>query len=251
MEIRNRDQHPWLLSIVYGSPNLTLRKFQWQALHCNKLDLSKPWLVAGDFNAITSGHETSYPGNLDNRRCSLFNEWISNHQLIDMGFSWPGFTYTRGLSTSTFKGARLDRALCNADWKLRFEGALVTHLPKLNSDHTPLLISLEGDNTTPLKAEFRFQVAWLTHLNIKEVVSSLWRVQASFGESPEGLSTRNKECFGNIFQNKKRLWARIAGVQRDLAKYRSNKLLELEKKLQGDLDLVLKHEGSNSLVKIG
>ena len=123
---------------------------------------------------------------------------------------------TRDLYTSTFKGARLDRALCNVDWKLKFEGELVSHLPNLNSDHFPLLVTLDGDGTTSTRASLRFEAAWLTHLNVKEVVRSLWSEQASFGENlhsvAEGLSIWNKECFGNIFLNKRRLWVRIVGV---------------------------------------
>ena len=134
LEVQVHGDDPWLLPIVYGSPTFTLQKFLWQSLHLNNLDLSKAWIAVGDFNAIVSAYEMSSSGNMDSRRCSDFTSWISQHQLIDLGFSGSRFTWTRCLSTDTFKGARLDRALCNSFWKCRFDRAVVTHLPKLSYD---------------------------------------------------------------------------------------------------------------------
>ena len=94
----------------------------------------------------------------------------------------------------------MDRGLCNAVWKFRFEWATVTHLPKTNSDHTPLLIDLEGDKHTLPRFDFKFQAAWLTHPAIKEVVGSFWKSHDPLGENIKavaaGLSDWNKDCFG-------------------------------------------------------
>ena len=104
LEVHVSGHDPWL-SIVYGSPTPHLRKLFWQDLNFSGIDLSKAWLVVGDFNAIVFAEETPNIGNLDSRRSSAFISWISQHQLIDLGFSGPGFTWSRGLSVDTFKGA--------------------------------------------------------------------------------------------------------------------------------------------------
>ena len=118
---------------------------------------------------------------------------------------------------------------------------MVTHLPPLNSDHTPLLIQPENISNSS-KVGFRFQAAWLTHPEFKNEVQYLWNNQNSFPDNIKtvatGLSSWNLEVFGNIFINKQRLWARIAGVQRELYVYKSNGLLKPKRKLR-DLDLVL------------
>ena len=44
------------------------------------------------------------------------------------------------------------------------------------------------------------------------------------------MSTWNKTYFGNIFRQKKRLRARLEGVQRKLSEYIDPNLLKLEKK---------------------
>ena len=52
----------------------------------------------------------------------------------------------------------------------------------------------------------------------------------------------NKHHFGNIFQWKIRLWARLAGVQKQLSIQNSQKMLKMEKKLQQELDTILNLE---------
>ena len=46
--------------------------------------------------------------------------------------------------------------------------------------------------------------------------------------------------FGNLFKRKRRLLARVAGVQRKLAMKPNSDLIRLDKKLKGELDQVLK-----------
>ena len=50
---------------------------------------------------------------------------------------------------------------------------MVTHLPLLNYDHTPLFIQLENDISNSSKVGFMFQVAWLTHPGFKNEVRYL------------------------------------------------------------------------------
>ena len=59
---------------------------------------------------------------------------------MDLGF--PKYTWTSGNHMETFKGARLDRALCNMDWRVQFGIASVRLIPKLKSDHAPILTNL-------------------------------------------------------------------------------------------------------------
>ena len=52
----------------------------------------------------------------------------------------------------------------------------------------------------------------------------------------------NKNQFGNIFQKKKRVLARLNGVQRALANQLSSSLVALENHLIKELDVVLEQE---------
>ena len=62
--------------------------------------------------------------------------------LIDLGFSGPKFTWTNRRELSDLIQQRLDRVWVNAEWKLCFPEAFVSHLAHINSDHCALLLSL-------------------------------------------------------------------------------------------------------------
>nr|GMD60285.1 uncharacterized protein LOC109175135 [Ipomoea batatas] len=86
-----------------------------------------------------------------------FVDWIQTEGLIDMGFSGPRYTWTKGLPTGQAKAARLDRVLCNLSWRNLFPASTVTHLPRVSSDHTPLLIRMFDEATNRVKPTFKFQ----------------------------------------------------------------------------------------------
>ena len=91
-----------------------------------------------------------------------------------MGFTGPRFTWSRGIDTETFEGARLDRALCNMAWRLLFDSASVHHIPKLKSVHTPILTKLQENKHSEPKAPFRFQAAWLKNKELQDVIHLHW-----------------------------------------------------------------------------
>ena len=103
----------WYLTKIYGSPNQHMRKLLWRDLNLEVARPGSSWLAAGDFNSGTSEDETSIPGNFNQNRSVGLNSLMFQHGLIDLGYTGPTFTWTRGNSTQTFKGARLDRAVCN------------------------------------------------------------------------------------------------------------------------------------------
>lgn len=57
--------------------------------------------------------------------------------------------------------------------------------------------------------------------------------------------------FGNIFKNKKRLMARIVGIQRSLDIKYDRALIKLDKKLQKELENVLYQQSREDWIKPG
>ena len=72
-------------------------------------------MIAGGFNAVANSEDVSDPQKIDHRRCSGQNDWIFEHGLIDLGFIGTKFTWARSSSITSFKSARLDRALSSVD----------------------------------------------------------------------------------------------------------------------------------------
>lgn len=132
-----------------------------------------------------------------------FAEVISDCNLIDPGHDGPVFTWVRG---ALFQ--RLDRILINEGWSTQFASTRITVLPRIVSDHGPLLIRC-AESIGTRRSSFRFQAMWTRHHKFLDEIRMLWNVDTGFhgmnnlqiklGRVKKGLKRWNKEVFGNIF----------------------------------------------------
>jgi hypothetical protein len=159
-------------------------------------------------------------------------------------FTWRGPLYNGHMRIFE----RLDRALCNDEWRLMFPNAVVKVLPRIQfSDHHPIMVHLGGIQQIFGNRKFRFERAWTLHSTYKDVVHQAWDDQ-----NPIPLKVKNMEeklthwrvhTFGSIRKQKIELMARIGGIQRRQHEGTSNNFLnKLEKTLQAQLDIALTQE---------
>lgn len=117
--------------------------------------MTLPWLVIGDFNEITNPTE-KFGGRPPSRaKMELFLNFLNNANLIDLGFTCPKFTWTNCRGPNSLIRTRIDRAQANVDWLNLFDDTQITYLPRLISDHYPILPKLiktltEGPNLSDL-----------------------------------------------------------------------------------------------------
>ncbi|XP_031105341.1 uncharacterized protein LOC116010192 [Ipomoea triloba] len=246
LQVHRMNQAPWHYAIVYGSPTQHLRRRLWSELTMAKRGITGPCLIARDFNSVVNQDETNNYSAFSSQRSSDFVHWIQSEGLVDLGFSGPRYTWTKGLSVGHAKAARLDRALCNLSWRNQFPEATVTHLPRISSDHTPLLIRLSDAAFTLRRPEFKFQAAWLTSRQFPEVVHRTWNNNRTLYENIPVLTTElskwNREVFRDINRRKKIVLARLGGVQTRLSNQRHGGLAKLEKKLTEEYQEILYQE---------
>ncbi|XP_056695810.1 uncharacterized protein [Spinacia oleracea] len=209
VEIRRVGDEPWLFSAIYASPESSLRRELWSELENIRNRYSGPWLLACDFNETKSMEERN----------------------------GPDHTWFRGNSSETFKSARLDRGLCNDAWRIRFEEGSLRNIPKLKSDHCPILISTTGFAPIPSTVRpFRFQAAWMNHAKFEEFVHVNWK------------STEPLIPFLKVFADQLNEWNRLVFHNIDLrdcrilAKGRLTHLIKLEVALNKEMEDVLTQE---------
>ena len=102
--------------------------------------------------------------------------------------------------------ARLNRAIADEDWRLRFPDADVIHASASHSDHVPLIVRLGGERGRdgPRLTPFRFQAAWMLHEDFRDFLQSNWQcedgpVSSSLATLAHRLDQWNRDVFGNIF----------------------------------------------------
>lgn len=113
-----------------------------------------PWMVIGDFNSVLTSEDKvgGQPvASSSNRGLSR----VINHNGL-MGFEGFAFTWNNRRGGMANIQERLDRGFVNDAWRIRFPNATITHLPRIQSNHKPLLLQLKPirDN---LPKPFRFE----------------------------------------------------------------------------------------------
>ncbi|XP_031125131.1 uncharacterized protein LOC116027569 [Ipomoea triloba] len=246
LQVKSDQQNPWFYAVVYGSPTHHLRRRLWAELTITKHNLYGPLLIAGDFNSVITREDIDNYTTFSSQRSSDFAEWIQSEGLVDMGYNGPKFTWVKSFSSGVTKSARLDRAFCNVEWRQRFPEAVVSHLPRVASDHAPILIQVAARTPTVRPFPFRFQAAWFTNNGLYDIVNTTWDTSIDFCTNVARmgftLAGWNKSVFGNIHHKKKAVLARLSGVQRRLTSSPHVVLFKLERKLMEEYKDILYQE---------
>ncbi|XP_072076458.1 uncharacterized protein [Arachis hypogaea] len=182
------DKAEWgscLLTAVYASPQERHRATLWKKLRVIADPISIPWC-----------------------------------KLIDLG--WIGAKYTqkegeREGQNRVFK--RLDRGLSNIEWRTTFFDGRIEVLPRVRSDHHPLLARFVPSRVDVGEKPFRYETMWKTHPNFNYYVKEAW---------PR--------------ERKRRIMRRLEGIQQARGYGRIPYLDKLEKEFTEELELILEQE---------
>lgn len=167
---------------------------------------SRPWFCVGDFNEIGSVLEKQGGAEGSRSRVENFQSVISNCALLDLEFKGNAFTWTNNQAGEACVRERIDRAMANLEWRLKFPCAQVFHEVILGSDHCPLIVNCD----VPLQKVpklFKFESMWSTHPDCEMVIQSAWnklvngsdmyKLVCKLKNCREQLTQWSKEVFGN------------------------------------------------------
>eukprot|EP00258_Populus_trichocarpa_P027694 XP_024443713.1 uncharacterized protein LOC112324533 [Populus trichocarpa] len=239
----------WLFTVVYANPNAILKKQCFEEVANLARNVRLPWMVIGDFNEILMATEKSGGVGVDNRRIHRFAKWVQECKLIDLGSKGPKYTWRGGIRNGYMRvQERLDRCFGNAQWRQLFQDANVLVLPRVRSDHHLILVELKEQRVT-VQGEgrpFRFEAAWLQHREFAEFLKNQWETDAEVPTTLEGLMVQlkiwNKWVYGNIFQKKRKVLARLGGIQKAIAVRGNPHLYQLEDDLSAEYNEILRQE---------
>lgn len=153
------------------------------------------------------------------------------------------FTWSNGRELTDRIMERIDRVYANPSWSQLFPDANVLHLPRTNSDHRPIILYFKK-RADGGERPFRFESCWLSDPSFKPLVKDIWnRANGLFNSAIENFKEEvfdwNNNVFGHVKQKKRRLLARIRGTQNALMRNPSQTLIELEKQLLEEFQVVL------------
>lgn len=235
-----------MLSAVYGSPRFAKRCLIWENLNSIADSHSMPWVIAGDFNEVLMGDDKFGGRSVNLSRALRFQDCLNHCRMIDIGFLGPHYTWSNRRPLSRLIQEIIDRVFVNAEWNSLYPEAAVFHLERSQSDHCLVKLCMENNQNIHFPRPFKFQPMWLSHPSFPGVVSDAWSRQNSLKQAQSNFTVKanawNKAEFGNLFHRKRRLVARLKGIQENLSIRPNNFLVDLERKLQLEFAEVIKLE---------
>ncbi|XP_030930737.1 uncharacterized protein LOC115956530 [Quercus lobata] len=185
----------WIFTVVYASPRHRERCILWNNLNTIANSHNLPWIVVGDFNEMLSNDGKLGGRPISLYRANLFKECLDSCNMADLGFNGPRFTWTNKHDIGSLIQERLDR----------------------------------------LSRPFGFQSSWLADDSFPNLVQDAWSNNPGLYDAIKKFTTKaaewNRVHFGNIFAKKRRVLARLGGIQRVMADRPSSFLINLEKQL--------------------
>ncbi|XP_061351869.1 uncharacterized protein LOC133296831 [Gastrolobium bilobum] len=151
-------------------------------------------------------------------------------------------------STSEKKGVfkRLDRAVANDAWRACFEEASVLNLPRIFSDHCPVLVRIHKEDQCWRERPFRFMAIWKNDSRFNSFIRTNWDTSSKLLDSltsfTPAVRSWNKKVFGFTHYRKNRVIARLDGIQRQMSLRNNYHLEELEANLNKELADILEQE---------
>lgn len=98
--------------------------------------------MAGDFNCIKSSQKKQGGrAFVDEVDLSEFQEFIEKNRLVDLGFVGPHSTWCNNRQGGASVWERIDRAFARVYWIQMHRRYQVLHLPRIVSDHRPMLVT--------------------------------------------------------------------------------------------------------------
>ncbi|CAK8532340.1 unnamed protein product [Lathyrus sativus] len=151
--------------------------------------MHEAWLVARDFNDITSADEKEGGAAISICKCNIFKERVNSCNLLDLGTSGSKFTWRRPVYNGGQRiFEKLDRALGNEECRIEFPNGDVRMLTRLDfSDHHPLLITLMEAPHLVAQAQFRFKSVWFLNSTYNNMTEKIWKNEESMKRNLESV----------------------------------------------------------------
>jgi endonuclease/exonuclease/phosphatase family metal-dependent hydrolase len=160
------DDKVFYITNIYGPTNPAQKQsFVNWLMNLNTINFDD-WLLGGDFNLIRSPDNRNEPGG-DTSEMFMFNELISDLDLVEILFSGRSFTWSNMQEYPLL--VKLDWVFTSANWTMNFPSTYVQPLSKPISDHIPYVVHIMS--SIPKSKLFRFENYWADHLGFYDTVS--------------------------------------------------------------------------------
>ncbi|XP_058777191.1 uncharacterized protein LOC131651549 [Vicia villosa] len=236
----------WLTGI-YAHNQLDLRRRLWKNILNIHAKQTGPWCIIGDFNNVLTAQDRTGGKLVQVVEYADLENMMQITQLSEMDSVGDYYTWSNRQVAGTIY-SRIDRALCNVEWFLKYSDHVLNILPPNLSDHSMLYV--KGPKVQMRNNRFKFNNYLLEVAGFQEMAQNSW-VKPVRGELMQALWLKLKRLkyavkefsknVGNIQTKIKETRDNLHTAQAALASNRNgSNLIEEIKGLSADL--IIYHE---------
>ncbi|XP_074277529.1 uncharacterized protein LOC141601159 [Silene latifolia] len=165
----------WWMSVVYGFNRATKRIPLWQSLLLMHQVVNGPWVVMGDFNSVLAmderiGSEISVAEVRDFQKC------VDACGIGDIPAQGSFFTWNNKQEVGDMVFSRIDRAMFNVEWLLKYPDTITMFHPEGLFDHCPCTMTLKPDCVRE-RGSFKYFNMWGKDSEFLPIVKEVWDSQ--------------------------------------------------------------------------
>ncbi|XP_019425135.1 PREDICTED: uncharacterized protein LOC109334017 [Lupinus angustifolius] len=233
------------LCAVYAHSHYIQRRALWKDIISLMRQHVGAWNCIGDFNVVRGAYECRGSRLPCSNISKEFISFSEEGNLVHLETRGAEFTWSNKRRGSALTEKRLDRSMCNDDWLSTWNSVSCCTLPKISSDHHPLLLTccLSISKRT---SSFRFLKMWMNHPDCSRVIEEAWNdsivgcpmfiVSEKLKRLKAKLKSWNWNVFGNIHQNVQNSMTNVENIQACINSYGpSDDLLDQEGNAQLNL----------------
>lgn len=197
--------------------------------------------MCDDFNGVLSQDEKWGLKPATFSRIRYFKDCLVSCGFVNLGYTRQKYTWFYKRDNGHVVFQRLDRFLGNDEFLNVFPHAVVSHLPRIKSDHNPILFSSKLSSFNFRPRPFCCERIWINQPDFVILVAQLWHDNPNqpIYESLDLFKTQvlhwNKHALGNLFQREKIIFARLNGINTALSSGPNMFLVSLQNELSLEL----------------
>ncbi|GAU42643.1 hypothetical protein TSUD_398480 [Trifolium subterraneum] len=172
--VEEKDEGEWRLTCYYGYPERGKRRQAWDLLRELRDMSDLPWCILGDFNNLLSQEDKRGNHSHPDWLCSGFRTAVSDCDLTDIHLKGYPYTWIKSRGTPNVIEERLDRAMANSTWLMKYPDVKLLNLLASHSDHSLILLQSFPMIRNGTTYTFRFKNMWLKEEDVEEVVMDGW-----------------------------------------------------------------------------
>lgn len=197
------------------------------------------WIIGGDFNLIRHPDNRNKPGG-DYSEMYMFNEAVSNLDLVEIPFSGRDFTWNNMQDDPLL--VKLDWVFTSSAWTLSYPATFVQPLSRPISDHIPYVVHI--GSSIPKSKIFRFENYWVHHAGFLDTVALHWNNSPVYANAAMNLNSKLKHVRAGL-----KTWSKGLSNLNKLI-YNSNWVLSLIDGLEEQRTLSRLESAFRKLVKV-